>query len=93
MRLPLCVLVLTALIGLMSCGLSIGPQETERVVKVHDGQPGIVAEEATVLVMWEAAGAKKFHKEKIGGWVVMPKEHFDALMTKLQELSGPKPAK
>ena len=38
-----------------------------------------------VKVSYELAGAKKFCAEDIGGWCVMPKDHFDALMTQLQK--------
>jgi hypothetical protein len=62
------------------------PRDKETVVLVKDGQPGLVCENAIVDVKFESAGGTQINKQDIGGWVVMPKAHFDALMTKLKKL-------
>lgn len=80
--------VLMTMCALTSCGLSIGPQVKETAVLVHDGQPGVVVGNVSVRVQFEKAGGEQFVDQKIGGWMVMPKPHFDALMTRLKKLES-----
>lgn len=62
------------------------PRDKETDVLVHDGQPGVVMKNMKVPVKFVAAGAKQTKDTDIGGWTVMPQDHFDALMTKLKKL-------
>jgi len=90
MRSLLWIPALAALFALTSCeqliSARVGPEETERVVYVKPGQPGRVVGNVSVEIELTAAKAKKFRKQDIGGWVVMPPEHYDALMARLEEL-------
>ena len=80
----LSLLVLATMFVSMNCGCFMTPRDKETVVLVEDGQPGVVCENVKVAVKFSTAGAEQINKQDIGGWVVMPKPHFDALMTKLR---------
>jgi hypothetical protein len=82
----LSLLVLMATLALTSYGCFMTPRDKETVVLVKDGQPGVVSENVRVKVKFSDAGGTQLREQDIGGWVVMPKEHFDALMTKLKKL-------
>ena len=82
LRLP----VLAMMLVLMNSGCFMTPRDKETVVLVEDGQPGVVCENVKVDVKFGAAGATQINRQDIGGWVVMPKKHFDALVTKLKKL-------
>lgn len=62
---------------------TIGPVKQTEYVVAHPGQPGQVVENTQVLLM--PAGASQPVKQDIGGWMVMPQDHFDALMNKLKK--------
>jgi hypothetical protein len=89
MRSLLYVPGLLMLFCLTSCEgikVRVGPEETERQVYVKPGQPATVCKNVKVPIENTAAGAKKTATQDIGGWKVMPPEHFDALMNRLKEL-------
>jgi hypothetical protein len=63
-------------------GLTIGPVTKTEYVVVYPGRPLQVLENRTLKVRY--LGDESLGKQDIGGWVAMPREHFD----KLAEMAG-----
>lgn len=64
------------------CGIRIGPVVETRYVILKPGQPGRVMENVTVPM--SSLGHDEIAPQDIGGWVVMPPEHWAAVMRALQ---------
>jgi len=58
-------------------GLTLGPTTKVEYVIVYPGQPVQVMENETVRV--RTLSSNSVGKHDIGGWVAMPREHFEAL--------------
>ncbi|MBE7558230.1 hypothetical protein HS125_04520 [bacterium] len=70
-------------LGCISLG-TMGPRVETRYVIVHPGYPGRVVENTKALVApLRVAGDPA--RQDIGGWVVMPEEHWDALMRAIEK--------
>jgi hypothetical protein len=57
--------------------ITLGPKVETRYVLVYPGYPGKVMDNVTVTIL--PATGESTVKQNIGGWIVMPQEHFDAL--------------
>lgn len=89
MRLPRLALSVPMLCCLASCEISLGPRQATEYVIARPGHPGTVVENVKVKLM--ADGASQPVEQDIGGWIVMPKEHFDALMRAVERSSHAQP--
>jgi len=70
------------------CGnLSLGPRIATKYVLVYPGYPGKVMNNVTVTIL--PATGESTVQQDIGGWVVMPQEHFDALKRAVEERREP----
>jgi hypothetical protein len=78
MKLHLSIFAVMMLLCLPSCGVNLGPQTKTEWIIAHPGKPGKVLENKKVTVKPE--GASQPIQQDIGGWEVMPRDHFDALM-------------
>jgi hypothetical protein len=84
MRLRLCLwflLSLTAacLLTLASgCDLTLGPKTKTVYTLIHPGRPIQILDKATVTGR-VLDGTGDAVKQDVGGWVVMPMDHFNAL--------------
>ena len=76
LHIPFFALMMT--LCLPSCGVNLGPQTKTEWIIAHPGRPGKVLENKKVTVKPE--GASQPIQQDIGGWEVMPRDHFDALM-------------
>ena len=86
MRSLLLMSALAMMLGLTSCNSfieRIGPVEKDTVVVLYPGKVCQVVENVTVKV--KAQGANGFTDQDIGGWIVMPPQHFNALMLRLKQ--------
>jgi len=73
------------------CGLSIGPQVETRYVLIHTGKPLEVLENRTVKGrVLDGTGAAV--TQDVGGWVMMPPDHWDAVKRALERAQGAAPA-
>ena len=72
------ILLLMMTFCLTSCGVSLGPQTKTEWIIANPGQPGKVMKNRKVTVLPE--GASQPVEQDVGGWQVMPSEHFKALM-------------
>ncbi len=75
----LCLSILTAsaVCAISACGLRIGPIVETRTVIVHPGQPLQILENVTVTA--RRLGDDTHVEQDIGGWIAMPRSHFDTL--------------
>lgn len=75
----LCLLVLMlACLAISACdGPTIGPRVETKTVVFYPGQPLQILENATVR--GRRLGDDAQVEQDVGGWVAMPREHFDAL--------------
>jgi len=74
------LMILSCLLTLAGCGLSLGPQTKTEYVIAHPGHPAKVVKNVKALTLPE--GASQPVEQDIGGWEVMPRDHFEALMRK-----------
>ena len=86
MKLHIPIFALMMTLCLPSCGVNLGPQTKTEWIIAHPGKPGKVLENKKVTVKPE--GASQPIQQDIGGWEVMPRDHFDALM---RAVDGAKP--
>lgn len=86
MKLHILIFALMMTLCLTSCGVNLGPQTKTEWIIAHPGKPGKVLENKKVTVKPE--GASQPIQQDIGGWEVMPRDHFDALM---RAVDGAKP--
>lgn len=63
--------------------ITLGPTTETEYIVAHPGQPAKVVENRKVKVLPESA--KNPVEQDIGGWVVMPQSHFDALMRSIDK--------
>lgn len=61
--------------------LTLGPTIETRYVIVYPGMPGQVMDSKTVPL--RLLGRDEVVRQDIGGWITMPREHFDALVRAL----------
>ena len=84
-RILFVLLLMMILLGISGC-LSVGPQVRTDYVLVYPGNPIVILENETVLGRpVTAPDTAKPDKFKIGGFVAMPREHFDYLKQKASE--------
>ena len=62
----------------MSLACTLGPRVRTEVVLVTPGRPLQVTQNVTVK--GQILGTDQPVKQDIGGWIAMPRDHFDALM-------------
>lgn len=86
-RLLLCATLLP-LLEMSGCsdGLTIGPKVATRYIFVHAGTPATVAEDISVLVMVPNEAPRRVN---VGGWKVMPPDHFSVLWQHASEGKEP----
>ena len=77
----LSILILSSLLILSGCGVSIGPQTKTEWVITRPGHPAQVLKAKPILMLPE--GASQPVEQDPSGGIWMPKEHFDALMKAL----------
>jgi hypothetical protein len=70
----------------LACSPTFGPVVKEHTTFVRMGHPGRVMDNAEVKVL--APGATKPTKQDIGGWYVMPPDHWEAMVERIQALSA-----
>ena len=71
------------LLLLCGCGLTLGPTVKTEYVIVHPGKPLEVLENATVKGK-VLDGTADPVRQDIGGWVVMPQDHWNAVKRRLE---------
>lgn len=81
-------LILSSLLTLMlivssGCGLTLGPVAEKTAVIVRPGKPLIVTKNVTVE--GTQLETNEPVKQDIGGWVIMPKEHWDVIKARLEK--------
>lgn len=64
-------------------GLTVGPQVETRYLIIHPGRPLVVLDQVTVAgrVM---DGTGDAVKQDVGGWVMMPPDHWDSVKKALE---------
>lgn len=68
------------LLALPSCDLTLGPKTKQVYTIVYPGRPLQVLENQVIVGrLLEGAGDGAPIKQDVGGWVVMPVEHFESL--------------
>lgn len=77
LRLCLSMLIASAAFVSSGCGFRIGPTVETRTVIVHPGQPLRILQNVTVT--GTRLGDDVQVEQDIGGWVCMPRDHFDEL--------------
>jgi hypothetical protein len=82
MKRLLCVIALA--LACASC--AIGPKVETRYVLVYPGQPVRVLSNAKVRAEHLETG--EVSSQRIGGWVAMPPEHWEALKAKIDRLEN-----
>ena len=76
---------------LTSCSVTLGPRAETRIVIVRPGRAMQVTQDVEVSGIF--AGADQEVKQRIGGWIVMPREHYEALMRAVQAAAPKEPEK
>ncbi len=68
----------------LGCDLTLGPKQKTNWVILHPGKPGQILRNTKALL-----NVFKGHKEPvtqdIGGWIVMPPDHWEAVERALKE--------
>ena len=80
------------LVSVSGCGLTIGPVVENKAIIV---KPGVVMEvlenkKVKCHVMTEKDGEINVIKQDIGGWLVIPPEHWQSLKKELETARGKK---
>ncbi len=84
-KLPLSLMMIScASLALNGCALNLGPQTKTQVVIVKPGDPLTVTK--NVIVEGQTLKTEAMTKQDIGGWITMPREHFDAMKRALEKL-------
>lgn len=77
-------LTMMPLLILSGCsGLSLGPQVRTDYVMIHQGRPLKVLQTVTVTGR-VLDGTGDTVQQQVGGWVMMPPDHWDAVKTDLE---------
>jgi hypothetical protein len=78
----LCLLVLTLTFCASSgCDVTLGPKTRQVYTIVHPGRPlQIVKNQVVTGRILEGGGTEAPVLQDVGGWIVMPEEHFRALV-------------
>lgn len=82
-RLWLTVLM-TSCCAISGCGLTLGPTVRTEYVVLHAGKPMQVLSQTTVTGR-VLDGSGDAVTQDIGGWVVMPTDHWDAVQRALKK--------
>jgi hypothetical protein len=70
--------------GLAGCDVTLGPKTKTEYVLVHTGRPLEVLENANVKGrVLDGSGAAV--QQDVGGWVMMPPDHWDAVKKQLEK--------
>ena len=81
----LALLVTMSCLLISGCGLTLGPQTKTTYVIVPVGKPIMVLENVTVTArLVDAPPDSAPIKQAIGGWYVLPPDHFNALVKAAQ---------
>ena len=84
LRYPLTMILMLISLLSLGCGLSLGPQTKTEYVLIHPGKPLEVLENKTVLGrVLDGSGSPV--KQEIGGWVMMPPDHWLVVKRALDE--------
>lgn len=87
----LSLLALTLIFCVSSgCDVTIGPKIGEKIVIVHEGQPVLVIQ--NVKATCQTLNGNATVSQDLGGWVAMPREHFEALKRAVEGAGDESPA-
>lgn len=78
---------LAALIFGLSLGCTIGPKIADRWTFIYPGAPIVILSNARVQGR-RLDGTGGVVSQRIGGWVAMPREHWEYIEKRLQELES-----
>ena len=78
------ILTISSLLILSGCGLSIGPKTKTEYIIARPGHPAQVVEQKTILTILPENASQPVSQD-VGGWIVMPREHYEALMKALDK--------
>lgn len=73
------------------CGLSIGPQTKTRYVLIEEGRPVEILENRKVQARQLGDDGDTVEQD-VGGWIAMPRPHWDAVKRALDKNGGDDPA-
>lgn len=82
------VLTMSCLLTLASCDVTLGPKMKTEIVLVQAGDPIEILQNAKVKGRSIKTGGQA--EQEIGGWVAMPKAHFEALERALKASVKPR---
>ena len=85
-RRMLCALAILTL-GL-TLGCTIGPKIEDRWTFIYPGKPIQILSNSTVTGR-RLDGQGGVVKQRIGGWIAMPQEHWEYIQKRLEELEKP----
>jgi hypothetical protein len=83
----LCCLAALILICCVTSACAFGPQVATRFVIVQPGRPLLILSNDTVT--GKRLDDDSYGEQAIGGWVAMPREHFDALTRAIESKGKP----
>jgi len=84
LRLMGTTILICSLSAVCGCGLTLGPVTKTEYVLVHPGKPLVVLENKAVKAR-VLDGSGDAVKQDVGGWVMMPPEHWEAVKRKLEK--------
>jgi len=79
----LALLLIATCLPNLGCSGTLGPRVETKYVILKAGRPGRVLENQRVKV--QALNDDTIKEVDIGGWIVMPPEHFEALKRAVEE--------
>ena len=82
-----CAVLTLSCLASWGCGLSLGPQVKTQYVIVEPGRPVEILQSAKVSARQLGDDGAAVQQD-VGGWVAMPKEHFEALKRAIEKTSG-----
>lgn len=82
MRRCLTLFVLVTILCTMTLGCTIGPVTKHEFILVRPGKPIEVLQ--NVKVRGRRLGDNGVAKTRIGGWITMPREHWDLIQKRLE---------
>lgn len=88
MRLRRLLWILTTIPCLASLGCALGPQVKTEYVIVEPGKPVEVLQNVRAQCRQLEDGGQAVQQD-LGGWVSMPKKHWDVIKSKLEKTADP----
>lgn len=81
-----CVLIGTVCFLTSGCGLTLGPRTETRTVVVNVGKPVQILENRRLKALEKESGEQV--EVDVGGWIAMPKGHWEEWVAYLGDLLG-----